>query len=187
MRHYVEITTQDEMDALLVRVAGFHDSMVKELYLSNRGWVGPDRSMAMNHRFDARLLVHSQWDPAAIELLFIGIEGLSAYDSSEYMGAVGKVEFVKGPVEMRCISITFDSTFSINAERLFFLDRPDWTGPRSRFGLEVPHPDCVPAKRIIDQWRQCSSCADAFEAPKEAQYYLCSTCGLMTELVDEAA
>ena len=88
---YSEITTQLEMDALLARVAGFHDAMAKELHLSNRGWVEPDRSMMMSHRFDARLLVQSQWDPVAIELLFIGIETLSAdKKSGRVLGRIGR-------------------------------------------------------------------------------------------------
>jgi hypothetical protein len=187
MRHYSEITTQLEMDALLARVAGFHDAMAKELHLSNRGWVGPDRSMMMSHRFDARLLVQSQWDPVAIELLFIGIETLSADDPGEYWGASGVIELQTAPVEKRRVCITFDSTLSITAERLSFVDRPTWTGPRSRFGTEVPHPDCVPAIRVVDQWRQCSSCSDAFEAPPDVFYCLCSGCGAMTELEDESS
>ncbi len=187
MNHYSEITTQEEMDALLARVAGFHDSMAKELHLLNRGWVGPDRSMMMNHRFDARLLVHSQWEPAAIELLFVGIERLLTEDPGEYWGASGTVELVTSPVEKRRVSIAFDDALSITAERLFTVDRPNWTGPRSRFGEEVPHPECVPATRVGDRWRQCSVCADAFEEEEEVLYCLCSGCGVMTELADEAA
>lgn len=186
MKNYSEITTQEEMDALLARVAGFHDSMAKELHLSNRGWVGPDRSMMMNHRFDARLLIHSQWEPAAIELLWIRIERLETDDPGEFWGASGTVEFVASPVEKRRVSITFDQALSITAEQLFIIDRPDWTGPRSRFGVEVPHPDCVPATQLADRWRQCSACADAFEELEEVVYCLCSGCGVMTELVDDA-
>lgn len=186
MRHYSEITTPAALDALLARVARFHDSMAKELYIANRGWVGSDRSMMMSHRFDARLLLQSQWDPGAIELLFIGVEQLSIGDPGKYWGASGVVECEAAPVEKRRVRITFDNALSIAAERLFFIDRPDWVGPQSRFGTEVPHPDSVPAMRIDGQWRQCSSCADAFEVPADVVYFLCPGCGAMTEVVDDA-
>jgi hypothetical protein len=61
MKDYTEIRSQEEMDALLSRLAGFHDSMAKELHVANRGWIDEGRSMTMTHRFDARLLIQSQW------------------------------------------------------------------------------------------------------------------------------
>lgn len=187
MRHYSEITTPAEMEALLARVASFHDSMTKEVHIANRGWVGSDRSMMMSHRFDVRLLVQSQWDPGAIELLFIGVEQFSAGDPGEYWGASGIVEHLTAPVEKRRVQITFDSALTITAERLFVVDRPDWVGPQSQFGDEVPHPDLVAATRFDGHWRQCSSCADAFEVPGDVVYVLCPGCGSMTEVVDDAA
>jgi hypothetical protein len=186
MRRYTEVTTQEEMDALLARVRGFHDSLTKEFHLTNRAWVATDRSMMMSHRFDARLLVHSQSQPVAIELLFIGIERLALDDAGEYGAASGSVVFETTPVERKRITLEFDRAFSVTAERLFFVDRPSWTGPRARFGDEVPHPDCVPATRLDERWRQCSSCGEATEAAVGAAYCLCSGCGAMTELVEDA-
>jgi hypothetical protein len=137
--------------------------------------------MVMSHRFDARILVQSQWSPLAIELLFIGVERVEIGDPGEFWGASGSVVYERVPVEKRRISVAFDGALNITAERMFVLNRPDWTGPRSRFGGEVPQPDCVPATRIGDQWRQCSSCSDAFEAPAELIYILCPSCGVLTE------
>lgn len=51
MLGYTEIETQADLDDLLGRAAGFHDSMVKELRVVNRAYVRSDRSMVMNHRF----------------------------------------------------------------------------------------------------------------------------------------
>jgi hypothetical protein len=140
-KSYKEIKTQAEMEALLARVAGFHDSMAKECHLINRGWVNSDHSMVMSHRFDARILVQSQWSPLAIELLFIGVERVEIGDPGEFWGASGSVVYERVPVEKRRISVAFDGALDITAERMFVLNRPDWTGPRSRFGGEVPQPD----------------------------------------------
>jgi len=182
MRAYREITTQEEMDGLLARVAGFHDAMAKEFHIMNRGWVGSDHSMMMGHRLDARLLVQSQWAPFAIELLFIGIEQMEVTDPGEFWDASGSVVQKDIPVEERRVSISFDSYLQITAQRMFVLDRTDWLGPQSRFGTEVPHPDCVTAVPIDDGWRQCSACADAFEAPIEIVFVLCPSCGTLTEV-----
>ncbi|HET9227758.1 MAG TPA: hypothetical protein VFR31_13880 [Thermoanaerobaculia bacterium] len=181
MRAYAEITTQEEMDALLSRVGGFHDSMAKELHLVNRGWVDPDRSMTMTHGFDARLLIQTQWPPFAIELLFIGIEQLQAQPPGEFWGASGSVTLVEAPVEKRLVTIRFDDELAISAARLFVLDRSDWLGPRARFGVEVPHPDCVAANPMEDGWRQCSLCAEAFQESADVIYVLCPGCGTLTE------
>jgi hypothetical protein len=68
------------------------------------------------------------------------------------------------------------------AERLFVRDRSEWLGANLRLGSEVPAPDCIPAAMIADSWRQCSGCADAFEAAPSEVYAICPTCGRMTEL-----
>jgi hypothetical protein len=186
MRGYTEVTTQVEMDALLARVSHFHDSLTKELHLANRAWVAADRSMMTSHRFDARLLVHSQSGPLAIELLFIGIERLALDGAGEYWGASGSVVFETTPVERKRVTLSFNrDAFGITAERLYFIEHPSWTGPRARFGDEVPHPDCVPATSLDERWRQCSSCGEATEAAVGAMYCLCSGCGAMMELVED--
>lgn len=187
MRGYTEVFTQDEMDALLARVGRFHDSMAKELHLLNRGWVDEDRAMTMCHRYDARLLLQTQWQVAAIELLFIGVESLETGDPGEFWGAGGSVAYKESPVETRRISMSFDTSLKITAERLFFVERPSWTGPDARMGLEVPHPGCIPAGSIGNGWRQCSFCAEAFEAPGGQIYLLCPGCKQLTELADESA
>lgn len=86
MLGYTEIETQADLDDLLGRAAGFHDSMVKELRVVNRAYVRSDRSMVMNHRFDARLLVQTQWPPFALEIVLIGIEELQSENATEYWG-----------------------------------------------------------------------------------------------------
>ena len=60
--------------------------MTKEIHLINRGYVCPDKRMVMTHRFDAQVLVQSQWEPFAVELLFQGIRELQLDDPGEYWG-----------------------------------------------------------------------------------------------------
>jgi hypothetical protein len=170
------------MDAFLDHVKGFHDGMTKEMYVVNRAHVSFDHSMSMTHRFDARLLVQTQWDPFAIEIVFIGVQTLRMGDPGEYWDATGLVERTTRPVEKRTVSLKFDRGLEITAERLLVRDRSNWLGPTARLGSEVPHPDCVPATAILDRWRQCSACADAFDTEPSAIYAVCPTCGRMTEL-----
>lgn len=187
MTGYTEVRTQEEMDALLSRLAGFHDSMAKELHLVNRGWIDEDRSMTMTHRFDARLLIQSQWEVPGVELLFIGISRLEAGDAGEYWGAHGSVVRKTAPVETVRIVMSFDNALKITAERAFFVERPGWTGLKARLGSEVPRPECVSATAVGGTWRQCSSCADAFEASPAETYVVCPSCKELTELVASAA
>jgi len=39
METYTEILAQEDMEKLLSTIAGFHDSMTKEVHLINRGYV----------------------------------------------------------------------------------------------------------------------------------------------------
>jgi len=156
--------------------------MTKELHVVNRAHVDIDRSMSMDHRFDARLLVQTQWAPFAIELIFIGVETIRMGGPREYRGATGLVKRTTGPEEKQTVSLRFDSALEIAAERMLVRDRSDWLGSTLRLGLEVPHPDCAPATAILDGWRQCSQCADAFRAEPKETYAACPTCGRMTEL-----
>ena len=59
MRSYQSILTQEDMDRLLDSISGFHDSMTKEIHLTNRAYVNPDHSMDMDHRYDAQVLTSS--------------------------------------------------------------------------------------------------------------------------------
>ena len=62
----------------------------------------------MNHRFDAQLLVQTQWPPFALEILLTGIEEMRT-DSAEFWGATGSIEHTSAPTENRRVPLTFDS------------------------------------------------------------------------------
>ena len=183
MHSYEEVLTQSDMERLLNSIAGFRDSMTKEVHLINRGAVLPDCSMAMDHRFDAQVLIQSQWEPFAVELLFVNIKTLELKGAGEYWGATGLVENRLAPLAERFITLRFDRSLTIVSESLHIKTRRDWLGHRSFFGPEVPSPDAVAARTIQDKWRQCSQCADAWEAELSDDFSRCPSCRAITELV----
>ena len=181
MKQYQEAISQADIDALLNRMAAFHDAMTKELHLLNRGFVTADGGMNMAHQFDARMLIQTQWQPNALELIFVGVTYLEVKDASEYWDAGGKFtrDLKTGQAQ---IKFEFDNGLSIAANRLFWRERPDWTGAAARLGWEMPLPEAVPAHLIEGEWRQCSACADAFECSVKINYVRCPSCGMLTEL-----
>jgi len=182
MRSYETVRTQEEMDRLLASIAGFHDSMTKEIHLVNRGYVCPDKSMVMTHRFDAQVLVQSQWEPFAVELLFQGIRELQLDGPGEYWGASGTVEFITAPVETRRVKMAFDSALKIVSDSLYYRVCTECLGPRSFLKSEVGSSDAIPATVLQERWRQCSSCQDAWEEQLTELFSYCPNCGQFTEL-----
>jgi hypothetical protein len=183
MRSYNSVSTQADMDRLLASIAGFHDSLAKEIHLVNRGYVRPDASMVMGHKYDAQVLIQSQWEPFAIELLFTGVQELSAGTPREYWGASGRADHIESPVEQR-ITMTFDSELKIVSERLYYRVRKEWLGKKTFLTSEVPSDNVVPAHTVQDGWRQCSSCSDAWEESADKEFSYCPNCEQLTQLVD---
>ena len=181
MKGYNEVLSDADMESMLVRVHGFHDGMTKELHLLNSGFVESGGAMQMGHRFDLRMLVQTQWEPFAVELIFAGVQKLELSDAGDYWDAAGSIQRDPKAANQH-IRFDFDRALTVTAERLFWRERPDWTGPTPRFGGEVPLTDAVPARIIHDQWRQCSGCAEAFECSSDVDYARCPSCGTLTEL-----
>jgi hypothetical protein len=182
MHSYQRIDSQGDMDHMLASIAGFHDSMSKEIHLTNRGYVQRDKSMVFPHRYDAQLLIQSQWKPFALEWLFIGIEDLRLAGPEAYWGASGIVEAGIKPLDSPRITMSFDGRLKIVCGELLYRIREDWLGKKSLLMSEVPSPDAVPAKSIQENWRQCSSCRDALEAPICDEFAYCLSCGRLTQL-----
>jgi hypothetical protein len=182
MKDYKEITTQTDMEALLSMVVGFHDSMAKEIRVINHGFVLPDHSMDMGHRFDCQILIQSQWEPFALELLACKMLNLDISDAGDYGGAEGKVISIESPAQRREIQLRFDASLSILSERLFYAVRPDWLGPKSRFRGDMPGPDAIDADALDGRWRQCSGCCDAWDEDTDLVFSICPTCRCLTEL-----
>lgn len=184
MRSYHAITSQDDMNRLLDSIAGFHDSMTKEIHLVNRAFVRRDASMVMEHQYDAQVLIQSQWEPFAVELLFTGISELTLSEASEYWGATGTVELIAN--ETQRITMLFDQDLKIVAEHLWYRVRREWLGQKAFLKSEVPSGDAIPARTVQEGWRQCSGCSDAWEESMEVEFSYCPGCERLTELVDDA-
>ena len=92
MKSYIEIKNQEDIDHLIQSEFSFHDSMVKEMQILNRGFVNKNRSMDMSHRFDCKILIQTQWKPEAIEVVCIGVKVLNIVGPEEFMGASGSVK-----------------------------------------------------------------------------------------------
>ncbi len=182
MNNYQEVSKQSEMNVLIDLMGNFHDSMTKEIHIINRGAVLPDHKMIMSHQFDAQVLVQSQWKPFAIELLFIEVLELSINDPGDYFLAAGSVEQQPVYNETRRIEMKFASSFKVSSRQLFYRVQSEYLGKKARFKSEVPSPKAIPAKVIDDNWRQCSSCGDAWEENPNEGYSVCPKCLLLTEL-----
>ncbi|WP_027360792.1 hypothetical protein [Desulforegula conservatrix] len=163
MKSYTEIKTQEDMEKLLSSIACFHDSMTKEIHIVNRGWVNRDHSMAMSHSFDLQLLIQSQWEPYAIELVFCNVIELHLSDAGEYWDATGSITRTQSPAEKTEIRLSFDSSLIIKASQLYYKNRSDWLGKKSFLKHEVPSSNAIPAKAVEHNWRQCQECFDAWE------------------------
>ncbi len=187
MRSYQPIVSQEDMDRLLASIARFHDSMTKEIHLVNRGYVLPDKSMSMNHQYDAQILIQSQWEPFGLELLFVGIQELHLAKAGEYWEGSGSVEVTTTPVETRRIKMAFDADLKIVSEALSYRIRKDWLGSKAFLKSEVPSPDAVSSQVLQDKWRQCSSCQDAWEEEIREDFSYCPRCGKLTELQRDVA
>jgi len=138
--------------------------------------------MEMGQRYDAQVLIQSQWEPFALELLFTNVRTLELGEAGEYWGASGVVEDRHAPVARRTITMKFDSSLTVISDGLCHRERRDWLGHKPFFGSEVPSPDAAVARLIQDDWRQCSQCADAWEAKPNDEFSRCPGCGAITEL-----
>ena len=183
MNGYSQIVTQEDLDALVEHAAGFHDSMLREAVLANRGWINDDRSMVMSHAYDLRCLVQTQWAPGAVELLFLSVSSLSISGSGEFWGARGTVHPGRAELnEPPSIEVRFDTGVTVTARELWVRDRTAWLGPAPRLASEVPTTGPVPSTPLEPGWFQCSHCADAWRVPPGHTYWRCPSCLAMTEL-----
>lgn len=183
MNGYDEIVDQKQADAFTGRMAGFHDALVKELHYVTRSRIDADRSMLATPGRDLRVLVQSQWDLVACELLCVGVMSMElrrdtqdayAFDDTTWSGAIRIGPFKSTSDEQR-ITISIDDD-EVVCRRLFVAERPDWTGARARFGVEVPSPDAVDAEVLDEATWQCTVCRDVFDVDEHAAYAWCPSC-----------
>ena len=181
MEGYVEITSQADLDQLLDLCSGFHDSLVKEIHLVDRAFVGPDRGIYMLGQYDACVLIQSQLEPYGLEL--VAVEVVELHTGSAQVALDGTGEYMQ-PKSLgeKMVTLKFDGGFAIAARQLFYRNRPDWLGSKIYLDGDVPAPNAVPAYCIEGKWRQCSNCADAWEEPSQGAFSTCPACGALTRL-----
>lgn len=70
-----EINSENDIDDLFTTFGGFHDGVLREMYLWNDYYINEDLSMnSGDGMLNAKALFQRQWEkPSAIEMLFLGI------------------------------------------------------------------------------------------------------------------
>lgn len=174
MKGYTQVKTQADMDVLIETVSGFNDGLTKEIHIANRGFVDSSRRMHMGFQFDGQILIQSQEQFGAIELLFLGIKHLSATCAGYYEDAEGVIDDL--------VTIKFDSGLHIKAVELHYRFTPNNVGPKACLLSEIPSDSMAPAISIESGWRQCSVCANAWQEPESLEFSMCPECETITQL-----
>lgn len=133
---YREITSQQSMDEMLDEFSGFHDSLIKEIHILNRSYVGPDLSMRIvpSGTYSARVLIQRQFDdPSAVELLCLGITKFVLLDHEFVLSAEGYVES-EAEDTPSSLRLVFDDVHTIQCQQLWIRPVSDWMGITPRFG-----------------------------------------------------
>lgn len=142
------VRTQLDIEALMDRFGGFHDSCLREAHLWTGHYVDPDLMMACPGSLDTsiRMLFQRQYrNPSAIEMLFEEVTGLHLAPAPENQdniifdaalelqpdGTVYWSEWVGGP---KCSS---EQTW-ITARKLSWRDASEWMGRELRYGPGLP-------------------------------------------------
>lgn len=180
MNHYYEVSSQEEMDELIKLMGDFHDSMTKEIHMINRGGVLADHSMLMSHQFDVQVLIQSQWQPYAVELLFIDMQQMSFQDALDYASATGVVRQESAANETPVIEMNFDSSFKISSRQVYYRVQSDLLGISARLKTEVPSPIAIKARMLEGRWRQCLDCNETWQDDAEEDYSVCPKCLRLT-------
>ncbi len=176
MEEYTEIKSSDELDQFLHEKVTFHDGMLKEMQIINRGYVMENKSMNMDHSFDAKNLFQTQWDPVAFELVCIGVSHLKATGAEEFMGSSGK--FIESPE--RLIELSLDGDFIIQCKQLFYKITPGLYGNSEHLGSQIPSVNMVLATKLENNWRQCSECSNIWEVSSVLKIATCPSCNKVT-------
>lgn len=106
--NYIIIDTQDLMDEFLQRVGYFHDALIKEVAIANRGYVDQNGWMSGDMApCDARLVFHSQYpEPACIDMVFTALIKFRLEDYHVLSGDA------KGVVTQNTVCINFGDAHS---------------------------------------------------------------------------
>ncbi|MCE2939096.1 MAG: hypothetical protein ACK5UR_07145 [Armatimonadota bacterium] len=144
--NWIPLTTQAELDALLLRFGNFHDGCIREAHVWTETYVMENMHMRVPHHMDnrVRLLVHRQWrDPSAIELLFEEVTTFHLVPPPEnYAGIImvatllleGEIFYWADDAPWHPSAPNRDQSTWIGARKLSWRDASDWMGPELRYG-----------------------------------------------------
>lgn len=134
------IASQADADRVGELFGGFHDSLIKELYFAAGAAVDRDGGCTWRSLPHLRVLFHSQWKPAGLEIYFYGVD--------EVTGLMSPGQELRYGAALRWTSesVTWEGEGTVirGAIALWRLE-PDWLGPRERYlnqdlELEVADP-----------------------------------------------
>ena len=178
MKSYIEITSAEELESFLHETVTFHDSILKEMQMVNRGFLMENKSMDMDLRFDSRLLFQVQWEPIAFEVIATDIQQISAIGAQEYAGSGGV--FHSTPVQLIELSLDNKELF-IQCKRFFYKLRPELIGCTEHLGSQVPSHSMINASHLEGGWRQCANCSNAWEVDIRVKISTCPSCNQVTD------
>ncbi len=110
---WINVHSQADVDYLLDRFGGFHDSCLREMHVWTEHWVVEDLAMAAPGHLDThvRILFQRQFrEPSAIEMLFSQVTRLNLVPSPENYD-----------------SIIFDATLLIRGDTIYWSDDAGWS------------------------------------------------------------
>ncbi|MDQ0230203.1 hypothetical protein [Metabacillus malikii] len=144
---WIEVKTQEDIKNLMDKFGWFHDSCLKELFMSTESYVDENLSMGMSSELETnvQILFQRQFhNPSAIELLFEGVNQFHiipspiGYDSIIYDAKLTHYNglfYWADTNEWEPQNDTFGATSWTAAKRLKWRDASTWMGKQKRYGV----------------------------------------------------
>lgn len=142
-----KINSSTDIENFMDLFGGFHDSCLKELYMSTETFVDEDLAMSMSVNLDTCVCILFQRqdrDPSAIELLFKGVTHFHIQPRAEDQDSIiygAKLVLEEGRFywaedEEWQINHPFLHPVSwISAKELYWRDVSPWMGKEQRYGV----------------------------------------------------
>jgi hypothetical protein len=142
-----KINNSTDIENFMDLFGGFHDSCLKELYMSTETFVDEELSMSMSVNLDTcvRVLFQRQdRNPSAIELLFKGVTHFHMHPSAKNQDSIiygaklllKEGQFYWAEDEEWQIDQPFLHSISwISAKEIYWRDVSPWMGKEPRYGV----------------------------------------------------
>lgn len=166
-----ELRTVAEFDALTRGIA-WADAYIREYYYMSLPW--SDGS-------NIRLLITLPYgkDVAGIEFMVREVRGAR-------LGYFGELE-LSCHMDNWYKTIYFNSqkdTWICGAKIEYTLFDDAISEVRPRYGAYPASPNAIKAERLVDGWRLCSKCSEAWQESLDRTYSVCPRCFELTELTE---